>query len=644
MIVAAFDWCRAAGRPSQARMHRWRRMASRIVSTHGRLRGDSNDLLLQRSRTVQWQARAGTPLDDLLIDAYALVREASRRAIGLEHHVVQLVAGIALFEGFVVEMQTGEGKTLTATLPAFLRALPGRGCHVLTANDYLAFRDAMKNHKVFELLGVTCACVIPEHEDDERREAYAQDVTYGTVRELGFDFLRDRLRAGARGHEDGERQYEAVTQAERPVQRGHEFALVDEADSVLIDEARTPLVIGMAQPVDPVTLARVRWCQRAAAQLQPDVHFEYDPNRRHAVLRGEGCRQILLTARSSLLDAVPHEEIYRGIERALVAQYGFQSGRDYLLVDGEVVIVDESTGRTMEGRKWQEGLHQAIEAKEHLPITVTTGCAARITVQSFFRRYAHLAGMTGTAFPARAELKGTYGLKVAVIPTHRPSIRKVLPPRIFTTLERKWTAVAEEVELLHEAGRAVLVGTPSVTASESLARILERAGVPHQVLNARYHEQESEIVGQAGHAGRVTIATNMAGRGTDIELEPHVREHGGLHVIATEMHSSARIDRQLVGRCARQGDPGQCQFFLSVEDELFRVLQPEVRAKLARDARLEAGSYGELPSRWLKWFVRTQRALEAAHTKQRGTLLKIELQQKETCDRLGLDPWLELVE
>lgn len=644
MLSNVTDWCLAAGRPAAARLHRWRRMAERIVVAQQGLKADTDASLLTRSRTLQWQARAGSPLDDLLIDAYALVREASRRAIGQEHYTVQMVAGIALFEGFVAEMQTGEGKTLTATLPAYLRALPGRGCHVITANDYLAIRDAKKNHKVFELLGITCACVIPDHEDAQRREAYAQDITYGTVREVGFDFLRDRLKAGARGHEEEKRWFQSTPEGEPPVQRGHEFALVDEADSVLIDEARTPLVIGMAQPVDPITLARTRWCQRVAAQLQPDTHFEFDPNRRHAVLRGEGCRQILLTARPSLLDSTPHEEIYRSIERALVARYGFQSGRDYLLVDGEVVIVDESTGRTMEGRKWQEGLHQAIEAKEHLPITVTTGCAARITVQSFFRRYAHLAGMTGTASTARAEMKATYDLKVAVIPTHRPSIRKRLPPRVFTTLTRKWSAVADEVERLHAGEKAVLVGTPSVTASESLSQILEARGIPHQVLNARYHEQESEIVGQAGHAGRVTIATNMAGRGTDIELEPRVRELGGLHVIATEMHSSARIDRQLIGRCARQGDPGQCQFFLSVEDELFRVLQPEVRDRLARDARMESEAHGELPASWLKRFERTQQALEAAHTRQRGTLLKIELSQKATCDRLGLDPWLELVE
>lgn len=643
MLTSLAHWCLAGGRPSQARIHRWRAAARRILRQSEGLRKLSDDELLAAGRELQWKARTGVSLDSIRDEAYALVCEAADRAVGMRPYPVQLMAGLALFEGHIAEMQTGEGKTLTATLPSFIRALPGKGCHVITSNDYLAIRDAKFANRILSRLGISVACVLAPIEKPERREAYSADVTYGTVREMGFDFLRDRLASGGGQADEPDRYFRPENEREGCVQRGHHFALVDEADSVLIDEARTPLVIGLALPVDPVTLGRVRWCQRMAGQLVRDTDFEFDPERRVAWLTAAGCDRVALTARPSLIASVPKETMLEAVERALVARFAFERGRDYLIVEGKVVIVDESTGRTMEGRKWQEGLHQAIEAKEHLPITTTTGSAARITVQSFFRQYDHLAGMTGTAQTVRRELKRTYGLRVSTIPTHRPSRRQALPPRFFDSADKKRHAVADEVARLHALGRAILVGTPSVSASEQLGKLLEERQIPHQILNAHYHEEESEIIKQAGQWGAVTIATNMAGRGTDIVPPKEVLEVGGLHVIATEMHSSARIDRQLIGRSARQGDPGSYQFFLSLDDELFRVLEPDDRASLQVTSRPDG--WGELAAgSWLRTFRATQAAVEAAHEKQRSKLLKHEEKQREVCERIGLDPWLELVE
>jgi preprotein translocase subunit SecA len=335
--------------------------------------------------------------------------------------------------------------------------------------------------------------------------------------------------------------------------------------------------------------------------------------------------------------------MYKNVEQALTSRFGFQRDRDYVVDDEKIVIVDESTGRQMEGRKWQDGLHQAVEAKELVPITAATGQAARVTVQSFFREYAHLAGMTGTGWQSRRELKKTYQMSVSVIPTHRPCIRAGEPPRIFATMAAKREAVIAEINKLYEKRRAILVGTPSVEASEALGEELKVRDISHRILNARYHEQEAMIVSHAGHAGHVTIATNMAGRGTDIELEPEVRANGGLHVIATEMHSSKRIDRQLIGRAARQGDPGSYQFFLSLDDELLRCLKPEKRESLKKKAEAEARG-GELPASWLKLFERTQRFLERMHRRQRKDLLRQEKQRTESHKKMGLDPFLELTE
>lgn len=550
-----------------------------------------------------------------------------------------------MFEGHIVEMQTGEGKTLTATMTSFLRALPGQGCHVVTVNDYLAKRDAETMGPVHVRLGLTVGKILENMEPDERRKNYACDITYGTSKEMGFDFLRDRLRKGASQEDGGQqvRRYVRTLQGgEEPVQRGHYFALVDEADSILIDEARTPLIIGLTQPNDPATVNLFRWSNRATFQLEPRKDYVYEPERRSAWLTDIGCRKVVLMSKPSLLSSMDTERIYTQVEKALTARHAFERDRDYVIVENKIVIVDEGTGRVMDGRKWQDGLHQAIEAKELVPITAATGEAARITVQSFFRQYTHLAGMTGTALLARSEMKKTYRLKVTKIPTNRKCIRKENPYRIFKTQDAKRDAIVAEVQQLIKAGRSILIGTPSVEASEALGLLLKDKQIPHQILNARYHEQEAEIVAEAGGPGNVTIATNMAGRGTDIILDDHVRKAGGLHVIATEIHSSRRIDRQLVGRSARQGDPGSYQFFLSLEDELLRCREPKEVLRKQRMAL--ANRDGELSRSWLRYFRRVQRFLEKMHRKQRKHLLKQERMRLEQYENMGLDPYLELTE
>lgn len=617
-------------------------MADRIATRSTELVSLTDDELTQSARRIGWEARTGTPLRELLTEAFSLVCEASRRVLKMSHFPVQLMGGIALFEGQIVEMQTGEGKTLTAALPAFLHALSGRGCHVITANDYLAKRDAELLRPVYESLGLTVGRVSADSTPEDRRTAYARDITYGTATEVGFDFLRDRLQQPA-GLLSIPGESEPLFDSGSKVQRGHHFALIDEADSILIDEARTPLIIGMEEPNDPATVHLYRWCRKTLGGLKRDVDFTYEPEHRLARLTQIGCRNVLLLSKSTLMGSIETERIYQHVEHAVTAELGFQRDRDYVVVKDQVQIVDESTGRIMDGRKWQQGLHQSIEAKERLPITAATGEAARVTLQRFFRLYTHVAGMTGTARPARRELKHVYGLRVVVIPTHRPCLRQGLPPRIFATMDAKQNAVADEIARRHATGQPILVGTPSVAASEALGSLLVKRQLSHQILNAHQHEKEAELTRHAGEVGQITIATNMAGRGTDIHLGDQVRNLGGLHVIATEMHSSARIDRQLIGRAARQGDPGSFQFFLSLGDELFQCLPPDLISRKRLQPKHQAG--GELSVRtWMPFFRKTQRYLEKLHTSQRRDLLRQENQRALAYRQMGLDPCLELTE
>jgi len=427
------------------------------------------------------------------------------------------------------------------------------------------------------------------------------------------------------------------------VQRGHYFALVDEADSVLIDEARTPLIIGLERKGTPATQALVNWSRDLSGLLEFGADFQVDPENRSMELTKRGVCKIILAHKPPLLGSFDVEKIYEHVEQALQARLLYQRGRDYVITpDQEIAIVDEGTGRVLEGRKWQAGLHQAIEAKEGVPITDETAEAARITVQTFFRRYEHLAGMTGTGMPAAREFHKTYNLDITVIPTNRPCIRVGLPVRLFATQKAKHAAMIQDIQRLHQTGRAILIGTPSVTASVELGRLLNEQGMACQILNAIFHAQEAEIVSHAGEPGRITIATNMAGRGTDIHLHADVRACGGLHVIATEMHTNRRIDRQLIGRAARQGDPGSYQFWLSLDDELFRCLPKKTLAQL--QAEVGRHTSGELPIRWLRVFRRAQQQNETRERQYRSQLLESELEKQTTCKTMGLDPFLEVSE
>ena len=641
---------RAGAHPVQIKLTRWRGLTKRILAGSENLRPLDDRDLQKRARELRWRANSGVRLGKLMPEAYAMVREASRRARDQVHYPVQILGGIALFQGHIAEMQTGEGKTLTAVLPAFLHALTGLGCHVITANDYLAVRDAEFTAPIFERLGMSVGCIDARTKPDDRRRAYARDVTYATAKEMGFDFLRDRLKT--KGHSTVEtcRQFHRSNPSNEDalVQRGNHFALVDEADSILIDDARTPLLIALGEPNDAASAALFRWCTRTSRLLQPSIDFQYEPGRRAAWLSEAGCRHVLSLPKPASIDSVDTERIYKQVERALTAQFGFARNRDYVVDGGKgrshakVSIVDESTGRVMDGRKWQDGLHQAIESKENIPLTEATRPAAQMTVQSFFNQYTHLAGLTGTAVQSAGEFRRIYQRKVTPIPTNRPGIRKGHPPRIFTTRTAKWNAIAKEIIHLLASGRAILAGTPSVESSEQLHSVLDERGIAHQVLNCRLHGQEAEIVRRAGQAGKVTVATNMAGRGTDINIDTQVRQTGGLHIIATELHSSMRIDRQLIGRCARQGEPGSYQFFLSLEDELLRALKPDLRAKALRRAR--PNESGELSHNWLPFFIKTQRLMEKLHKKQRRDLLKHEAQRNRAYDKMGLDPHLEMTD
>lgn len=558
---------------------------------------------------------------------------------------MQLVGGIALFEGHLAEMQTGEGKTLTAVLPTYLRALEGRGCHVVTVNDYLAKRDADEMGAIHELLGLSVGCLTADMDDDQRQVAYSKNVTYGTAKEFGFDFLRDRLRidsASRAPRTSWQNRNLCTTDGPLIQQQGHHFALIDEADSILIDEARTPLIISALMPNSPARTALFRWGQRIVGRLDNNIDYLYAPARRRAELTDNGCRKINSLPRTSLIDCLSWEEIYSQLENVLVANLGFHRDKHYLVKDHEVVIIDESTGREMEGRKWPDGLHQAIEAKEGLPITAATGEAAQITIQNFFRQYSHLAGMTGTALSARSELKHAYNIDVATVPTHRPCIRRQHPAHVYLSRQAKHAAILERVRQMLEQGRAVLIGTPSVNASELLGQDLRDNKIDCQILNAKNHAEEAAIVAQAGQPKKVTIATNMAGRGTDILLHKSVRDAGGLHVIATERHSSTRIDRQLIGRSARQGDPGSFEFVLSFDDELLRSAEENELAKWVQPFK----NYGNkpLPKSAERFFTTMQTRIENKERTERQRLLDQEKQRLEFYSRVGLDPYLDMTD
>lgn len=507
-----------------------------------------------RNKTDEFQDRlqAGVTLDDILPEAFAAVREASRRVLGMRQYDVQLVGGIILHQGRIAEMKTGEGKTLTATLPVYLNALTNRGVHVVTVNDYLARRDAEWMGQIYEFLGLKVGVIVHGLTFEERREAYSSHITYGTNNEFGFDYLRDNM----------------VVSPDQMVQRELHYAIVDEVDSILIDEARTPLIISGA--AEDSAKHYMRFAQ-IVPQLKPERDYAVDEKARTIAITEEGVARVeKILGVENLFDDV-HFELNHYLNQALKAKEFFVRDRDYVVKDGEVIIVDEFTGRMMEGRRYSDGLHQSIEAKEGVSVLKESQTLASITYQNYFRMYSKLSGMTGTAKTEEDEFRKIYGLDVVVIPTNKPMIRQDLPDAVYKTAKGKAEAIVNDIEERHKKGQPVLVGTISIESSEAFSAMLKRRGIDHQVLNAKYHDKEAEIVKHAGQKGMVTIATNMAGRGTDIVLGEGVVELGGLHILGTERHESRRIDNQLRGRAGRQGDPGSSQFYVSMEDDIMRL-------------------------------------------------------------------------
>ena len=531
-----------------------------------------------RAKTKEYKDRynGGESLDSILPEAFATVREAAKRSLGMEHHRVQLIGGIILHQGRIAEMKTGEGKTLVSTLPAYLNALTGRGVHIVTVNDYLANRDAEWMGKVHRFLGLTVGVVLNDMKNDERRQQYACDITYITNNELGFDYLRDNM----------------VIYKEQLVQRELAYCIIDEVDSVLIDEARTPLIIS-GQSSKSTKLYETadilaHQMQRGEAsgemtkmtaimgeEIEETGDFIVNEKDKFVTLTDDGVKKVENFFHIENLSDPENLEIQHNVILALRANYLMHRDKDYVVKDDEVLIVDEFTGRIMPGRRYSDGLHQAIEAKEHVKVKRESKTLATITFQNFFNKFEKKAGMTGTALTEEKEFRDIYGMDVIEIPTNRPIARIDHQDAVYKTKKEKFKAVVEEVKEAHEKGQPVLVGTITIETPELISGMLKREGIPHTVLNAKFHEQEAEIVAQAGQHGAVTIATNMAGRGTDIKLDEDAREAGGLKIIGTERHESRRIDNQLRGRAGRQGDPGESQFFISLEDDLMRLFGSE---------------------------------------------------------------------
>ncbi|HRF73065.1 MAG TPA: preprotein translocase subunit SecA [Accumulibacter sp.] len=555
------------------RRQRLRRFADRVEALGGDLIGVDRQELSRRASALRATLTAEGPSDDAASECFALVREVCSRQLGLRHYPVQLMGGYAMLRGSLAEMQTGEGKTLTAVLPAVTVALAGAPVHVITVNPYLAARDAEYLAPVYAFFGLRVGLIVPDQESAQRVEAYGADVTYCVNKDLVFDYLRDRITqkrvsAGARALLDG--WLAGARQQQRPAAllRGLYFAIVDEADSVLVDEARTPLIIS-SNVEDPNGRVLYEQALALAASLANRRDYRLRPSERSIELTDAGRAAIAeFAAGLRGLWTIPRarEEL---VEQGLSALHLFQRDRHYIIADNKVQIVDEYTGRVMADRSWERGLHQMIEVKEELDISKRRDTISRITYQRFFRRYLCLAGMTGTAIEVAPEMRSVYAMDVVRIPPNRPAVRRHLGQRVFLDARGRWAAVVERAREMRASGRAVLIGTRSVAASELASQWLTDAALPHRVLNARQDQGEAEIIAQAGQAGRITVATNMAGRGTDIVLSPEVRQAGGLHVILSEYHDAARIDRQLFGRAGRQGDPGSCEAIVSLDDELF---------------------------------------------------------------------------
>ena len=542
----------------------------RTNSLEPEMQAMTDDQLKAQTAAFKERITQGETLDDLLPEAFATVREASMRTLQMRHFDVQLIGGIVLHQGKIAEMKTGEGKTLAATLPAYLNALSGKGVHVITVNDYLARRDTEWMGNIYRFLGLSVGTILHGLDDSERLAAYGADITYGTNNEFGFDYLRDNMKFDR----------ESLVQGEL------NFAIVDEVDSILIDEARTPLII--SGPAEKSTDLYYQ-INGLIPRLSKDTHYTIDEKARSAVLTEDGVAKAENLLQVDNLFDPKNIELLHHINQALKAHTLFKLDVDYIVKNGEVIIVDEFTGRLMPGRRYSEGLHQALEAKEGVKIENENQTLATVTFQNYFRMYTKLAGMTGTADTEATEFKKIYDLDVVVIPTNQPMIRTDFPDSIYKSRQEKFNAALNEIVELHKSGQPVLVGTISIDVSEALSKKLKKRGIKHEVLNAKNHEKEAEIIAQAGQMGAVTISTNMAGRGTDIVLGEGVTDLGGLHILGTERHESRRIDNQLRGRSGRQGDPGSSRFYLALEDDLLRIFGGEKITGIMERLGMEEG-------------------------------------------------------
>ncbi len=569
-----------------------------------------------KGKTTEFRHRLseGQTLDDILPEAFALVREASVRTIGLRHFDVQMLGGMVLNEGKIAEMKTGEGKTLSATLPVYLNALTEKGVHLITVNDYLAKRDAEWMLPIYEFLGLSVGIIQHDMRSKDRREAYNRDVTYGTNNEFGFDYLRDNM----------------VEHHSLKVQRKHNYAIVDEVDSILIDEARTPLIIsGAAEEstelyyqIDKL-IPRLKPASKGEDDkwLEGSGDYQFEEKDRNVVLSEQGVSKVEKLLGVDNLYGTQHMDLVHHVNQALKAHVVFHLDVDYIVDEGEVIIIDEHTGRKMHGRRYSDGLHQALEAKERVTIEQETQTLASITFQNYFRMYEKLSGMTGTAETEAEEFYKIYKLGVSVIPTNMPMIRLDGSDKVYRTEKKKYNAIVEDVEELYRKGQQILIGTISIEKSEKLSKILKRKGIPHNVLNAKFHEMEATIVTQAGQQGSITIATNMAGRGTDIKLGEGVKALGGLHILGTERHESRRIDNQLRGRSGRQGDEGSSRFYLCLEDDLMRLFGSDRISNLMKRMGLEEGQEIEHP--WVtKAIANAQKKVETRNFEIRKHLLE----------------------
>lgn len=592
------------GDTSEKRIKKYAKLVEEINTLEPLVVKLSDDEL--KAKTFEFKDRLsnGQTIDDIKVEAFAIVREATKRVLGMRHFDVQLMGGLVLAEGNIPEMATGEGKTLVASLPSYLRALEGKGVHVITVNDYLARRDRDQIGQIHEFLGLTVGLNLPMMETDEKQRAYRADITYGIGTEFGFDYLRDNM----------------ARDINEQVQRPFHYAIIDEIDSVLIDEAKTPLIIA-GKSGSSANLHYI--AAKLAKRFKKEVDFDFDPETKATSLTDTGIEKVEKAFGVDNLYDLEHQVLFHYVIQAVRAHVMFHCDVDYIVRDGKVFLVDSFTGRIMDGRSLSDGLHQAIEAKEGLAITDENKTMAQVTIQNYFRMYPILSGMTGTAKTEEKEFQQVYGMDVIPIPTNRPKIREDMPDLVFNTQEEKYQNVVNEVKRRHETGQPILIGTTSILQSETVAEYLTKERLSFQVLNAKNVEKEAQLIANAGQKGQITIATNMAGRGTDIHLGENVADLGGLHVIGTEKHESRRVDNQLRGRAGRQGDPGSSQFFLSLEDEMLLRFANDDLKKLSK--KIKSSEDGLVTNKNIQDFIeKTQIMVEGINYSIREYNLKLD--------------------